>query len=321
MTVDSIKGALLGTAVGDALGMPVEGLSHQNVRMYYKGIKGYTADEKRGDLTAGQWTDDTQFTFALVRVLTASADPVELPARVAGAYLALRPEARRWGPTSRAAIDRLAGGAAWDAAGDAAVPTNGAAMRAAPLGVWWAVAGASREQAFRFIQPILKITHRHPASVAAGFGQAFVVREALRHTPATFDAGAFWAALIETTAWAEAQAGADTRVSDRLRELAHARDEFPLDLQDRCNGTGPLADESWPFAAAMFARNPSLIEATLLSAINVGGDADTVGAMVGAALGALHGWQAFPAAWRDGLEDVARLEAEAEALAHALGVF
>ena len=45
MDRDKVRGALLGTAVGDALGMPVEGLSHQNVRTYYKGIKGYRADE------------------------------------------------------------------------------------------------------------------------------------------------------------------------------------------------------------------------------------------------------------------------------------
>ena len=46
-SADSILGALLGTAVGDALGMPIEGLSHQNVRTYYKGIKEYRDDDQR----------------------------------------------------------------------------------------------------------------------------------------------------------------------------------------------------------------------------------------------------------------------------------
>jgi ADP-ribosylglycohydrolase len=74
------------------------------------------------------------------------------------------------------------------------------------------------------------------------------------------------------------------------------------------------ADEAWPFACAMVARRPHLLENTLLSGINVGGDADTTGAMMGAMLGALHGWAAFPAEWKDGLEATDRLRGEADAL-------
>jgi ADP-ribosylglycohydrolase len=68
----------------------------------------------------------------------------------------------------------------------------------------------------------------------------------------------------------------------------------------------------------MFARAPHLIETTLLSAINVGGDADTTGAMLGALLGALHGWKTFPDEWRDGLEARDDLKAQAEALCQKL---
>jgi ADP-ribosylglycohydrolase len=323
---DKIKGALLGTAIGDALGMPVEGMSHQNVRTYYKGIKEYRDDAYHEDgLTAGQWTDDTQFTFALARAMTERpiTDWPLLAERVADEYVDLREGARRWGPTSTAAIDRLAEGVPWSESGNDAQPTNGAAMRAAPLGAWWAVSEASKEEAFDLVQPILEITHRHPASVAAGFGQVFAVRQALRHTPATLEQAPFWTSLIEMTAWAEQrlrQVGRphDTSTSDRLRALTDQLDEYPLDLQEYCGDTSARADESWPFAVAMFARNPGLQEATLLSAINVGGDADTVGAMVGALLGGLNGWSSFPDAWRQGLEAVDRLEAEADAFVEAL---
>ena len=326
-TTDKIKGALLGTAVGDALGMPVEGLSHQNVRTYYKGIKAYRDDEKRQDLQAGQWTDDTQFTFVLAQALAQSNRTSEVPQHAAEAYVALRPEARRWGPTTRRATERLARGVPWQEAGrpdggKAMQPTVGAAMRAAPLGCWWAASRTSREEAFALIQSVFEITHMHPASVAAGVGQAFAIRAALRATPELFSGEAFWGELVATTEWAEARLGGSSQdVSRRLRQLTNHLDDFPLDLQDRCNGTGVLADEAWPFAAAMFARDPELIEATLLSTINVGGDADTTGAMTGALLGALHGWSAFPDTWREGLEDVHRLEQEAEAFAKTLARF
>lgn len=322
LPADRALGALLGTAVGDALGMPLEGLSHQNVRTYYKGVKAYRPDEKRGDLDAGQWTDDTQLTFAVARALTASeiraADPDALVQVVRQAYIDALPEARRWGPTTTAAVQRLAGQAV--DVPPATVPTNGAAMRAAPLGLWWAATEAEVDAAWRFIGPVLSVTHTEPASLAAGFGQAWAVGWAVRHTAADFDQAAFWGEAQAIVRWAEDELGGDDiRVSERLAKLHSNLDDWPLDLQDLCDGTGIAADEAWPFALAMFARHPDLVEASLLSAINVGGDADTVGAMTGALLGALNGWSAFPDEWKDGLEARKRLEAEAHALAAALG--
>ena len=319
MTVspDRIVGALVGTAVGDALGMPVEGLSHQNVRTYYLGIKEYRDDDQRGDLQAGQWTDDTQMTFALVRAMAQTADPEDWPAAVAEEYVAFRSEARRWGPTTTAAIDRLANGAAPADSGNADRATDGAAMRAAPLGLWWAAAEVSRARAFEVAQAVLGVTHRHPVALVAGWGQAVAVRFALGETPDTFDRAGFWATLLDATTEAEEHLGAEPRVSDRLRALEDQIDGFPLDLRDACDGVTVRADEAWPFACAMVARRPHLLENTLLSGINVGGDADTTGAMMGALLGALHGWDAVPTEWKEGLEATDRLVEEAQALAEA----
>lgn len=311
----------MGTAVGDALGMPIEGLSHQNVRTYYKGIKEYRDDEERKDLEAGQWTDDTQMTFALVRVLAEFPTPEDAwkwPGAVAEAYVALRPEARRWGPTTTAAIDRLAEGIPPSEAGAEDRPTDGAAMRAAPLGAWWAATEVSRDDAFEAIRSVLAVTHRHPVALAAGWGQAVAVRTALTQRLDEFDREAFWDTLVASTTWAEQQLGADDWVSARLRALEGHIDEFPLDLRDACDGVGVRADEAWPYACAMVARRPHLLENTLLSGINVGGDADTTGAMMGALLGGLHGWTAFPNEWKEGLEAADRLQMEAEAFADAL---
>ncbi|PSQ98520.1 MAG: hypothetical protein BRD48_06975 [Bacteroidetes bacterium QS_9_68_14] len=325
MDRDRIRGGLLGTAVGDALGMPIEGLSHQNVRTYYKGIKEYRADEERGDLAAGQWTDDTQLTFALACALAESERLEDVPACVAEEYVALLPEARRWGPTTTAAVEGLRDGASPEAAGHVERPTDGAAMRAAPLGLWWSATDASPKKAFAALRPVLAVTHAHPAALAAGLGQAFAVRYAAQATPDAFDTGAFWEELVRFTTWAEGELAApggdpDRRCSKRLRTLSGSLHQgaMPLDLRDRCDGAGTHADEAWPLAAGMFARTPHLIEAALLSTVNVGGDADTTGAMGGALLGALHGWDAFPAEWKDGLEDAARLTEEADALAERL---
>lgn len=309
----------MGTAVGDALGMPVEGLSHQNVRTYYKGIKEYRDDDQRGDLDAGQWTDDTQMTFALVRVLKEVQCPSDWPEAVAEAYVDLQPKARRWGRTTTAAVRRLADGVAAERAGGPDRASDGAAMRAAPLGAWWATTELGRDDAFAAIRRVLSVTHQHPAAVAAAWGQVVAVRRLLDLSGVqAFERPTFWAHLVDATRWAEAQLGDDHRVSDRLGALDGHIDSFPLDLRDACGGVSSRADEAWPFAVAMVARRPHLLENTLLSGINVGGDADTTGAMMGALLGSLHGWSAFPEEWKDGLEDATGLQEQAHGFVDVL---
>jgi len=316
---DAIRGVLLGTAVGDALGMPVEGLSHSNVRTYYKGIKEYRDDDQRGDLQAGQWTDDTQMTMAVAGAITESPDdPGAWPQGVADRYVDLQDQARRWGPTTTAAVERLAAGTPPEDAGSSEQATDGAAMRAAPLGLWWASNEKSREAAFEAIRTVLSVTHRHPAALAAGWGQAFAVRHVVGQAQEAFDRDVFWSALTDATAWGEEKLEADDRVSSRLRSLSDHLDAFPLDLGDRCDGVSVRAADAWPFACAMFARRPKLLENSLLSGINVGGDADTTGAMMGALFGALHGWAAFPDEWGEGLEDIDRLTGEADNLTKSL---
>lgn len=294
---DRVLGTLLGTAVGDALGMPVDGLSHQNVRTYYKGIKGYRADEHLGDLGVGQWTAHTQRTFALVGSLTTGS---------IGAV----------GATQREPLRRA----------NPAPDSSGAASAAAPLGAVWAAADRAWEPGktgnVRLLDEVrgaFGAAFDGPALVAA-FGQAVGIGKLLVAVPRLLDGPAFLDAVKEAAAWAEEQlGGVSPSPAERLRTLAGHLDDFPLDLQDLCDGTGDPADEAWPFAVAMFARNPTLTEATILPAINVGGAASAVGACVGALVGALHGWEAFPEAWQDELEDVDRLEDEAMRFVEALG--
>jgi ADP-ribosylglycohydrolase len=293
MDTDRVLGALLGTAVGDALAMPIDGLSHQNVRTYYKGIKAYRADEHHRDLGAGQWTGLTQRTFALVRVLAELSSHATVRTRYVEEVKRLdlrRPEAA--GPSE-------------------------AIVAITPLAVWWSHEGRTDRETVELVDAALEDRYEGGV-VAAAVGQAVAVRHLLASTPARLDGPAFFQAVTERTRQAEERLGSSRAVSDRLRTLADHLSDFPLDLQDLCDGTGPAADEAWPFAVAMVARNPELLEATVLPAINVGGAASVIGTCVGALVGALHGWAAFPAEWREELEDAVRLEAEATAFAAAL---
>ena len=293
---DRLAGALLGSALGDALGMPVEGLSHQNVRTYYKGLKELRADEKRGDLEAGQWTADTQRARALARALATAAP--DSPDEVRAALRLPGDDARRGGVVS---------------------PSSALAACAAPLGVQARLRGLKDLASARWAALLLRDVDPSPVAHVAAAAQIAAVRTCLGKDPEAVDGPQILAAARSAAADAERLLGADDRVSKRLAAVADHLGETPLDLQDVCNGTGSAADEAFPFAVAMVARNPSLVEPTFLAAVNVGGDAAAVGACVGAMLGALHGAQALPAAWLDTLEDADAIRAEAEALTAALG--
>ncbi len=296
---DRLVATILGSALGDALGMPVEGLSHQNVRTYYKGIKEMRADEKRGDLEAGQWTADTQRARALTRALATGAP--DSPEEVRAAFVATLPGAdafRRGAVTS---------------------PSSAGAACAAPLGVQARLRGLKDLASVRWAGLLLQSVDAHPAAHVAAAAQVAALRTCLGKDPDALAGPEIVAAARSAAVDGEKLLGTDDRVSARLGRVAGRLDDYPLDLQDVCAGTGSAADEAFPFAVAMVARSPALVESTLLAAVNVGGDASAVGACVGALLGAIHGLDPFPDAWLDALEDADVLRAEAEALVDALG--
>ena len=296
---DRLVGTLIGSALGDALGMPVEGLSHQNVRTYYKGIQEPRADEKRGDLGAGQWTADTQRARSLTRALAAGAP--DSPDEVRAAF-----------------ASDLEGVGALRRGGVVSPSSAGAAM-AAPFGVQSRLRGLADLAAARWAQTLLRDVDPHPTAAVATAAQTAAVRTCLGKDPDALSGAQIIGAARSAALDGERLLGADDRVSKRLVALEGRLDDYPLDLQDACNGTGSAVDEAFPFAVAMAARSPALVESTLLAAVNVGGDASAVGACVGALLGALHGVDAFPPDWVAALEDADAIRAEAEALVDALG--
>lgn len=284
--LDRLRGVLLGAAIGDALGMPIESLSHQNVRTYYRGIKDFRADEKRKDLGEGQWTGRTQALIALAETLADGERP-------AGTFLKA-PDLRHL----RRASERIAPGI---------VISAGSA-----IGMAWYAHDWQQELAQAVVQESLAEWCGEADTSAAAFGQAAAVRELLSNDAGSLEGARWFEGVWQAVLWGEDRFGASGSVSSRLSHLRNHLDSFPLDLQDAAGGTGAPPDEAWPFAVAMLARNPMLIDASLLSAINVGGDAPTIGACLGAMLGALHGVSELPASWRERVEARSRLEEVAD---------
>lgn len=278
--------------------MPIDGLSHQNVRTYYKGIKEMRGDEKRGDLAVGQWTAHTQRAVALARALASGA---------------VTPEALRDAFGARLAEMDLRRGAAFErASGDAAACV-------APLAVWLHTRNADAAEQLDWVRETMAAVDARPEALVIAVVQSEATRRLLADDAPPTGRPAVMRALVKGAERAEAALAASTVVSERLRRLANHLEDFPLDLQDMCNGTGRAASEAAAFGLTMALRGPDLVQATLLSAINVGGAASTTGAVAGALLGALNGASALPTEWLDALEASEDVRRMGSRLAEACG--
>ncbi|MFH8516044.1 ADP-ribosylglycohydrolase family protein [Streptomyces gelaticus] len=344
---ERITGALVGAAVGDALGGPVEGRSPEQIVARHGGrIDGVVgpwdgenwrtarpiAPYHKGD---GHITDDTLMTHALVRVYGAVRD--HLDAYAVAAHLV--PElisAPRWIPELEAEalpLQRVFLAEKWIVArlhyghvdpreaGNGNIVNCGAAMYMAPVGL---VNAAHSRAAYA------------EALDVAGAHQSSYGREA---------AGVFAAAVAAACAPGATPAGVvDTCLSlakDGTRSAIEAVCEVASNHSDFESALAPLRAAVAPFdtvgpdyrAPSLGARRPSRLHAieelpialgmllvadgdyrhTVLGSVNYGRDCDSIATMSGALAGALHGERAIPATWVETVAGASRLDLHAPA--------
>jgi len=292
---DAVAGALLGTFVGDALGMPYEGMSSAAVPPRLEMV-----EARRG---RGTYTDDTEMMIVLAESLLEHGSVHE--ERLAQAFLERCDPSRGYGAGTLEVLASWRRGVPVHAAaehlfGGEGSLGNGAAMRIAPVAVMFADSpGELRAQAERSA----RLTHAHPVAVDAAIVQAAAIAAALRGE--------------DILAAARATAGSleMRRQLDRAAALLGA-DIGPAEAGDVL-GNSALGHESVPtaiFAAASYAG----FEEAVSFAVRCGGDTDTLGAMAGALAGAAHGATSIPARWLDALEGGERGRCHVERLAGAL---
>jgi len=287
-------GALLGTFVGDALGMPVEGYSREMIASAY----GEVTELLPGTLGRGMYTDDTQMMIGVAESLIECRG-------FDGDHMARRfvrnfdPE-RGYGPGAWEAIYRLSQGVPWQRAGEKMFGGgsfgNGSAMRIAPVGALYA---SRPEELVGVAQNTARITHTHPLALGGAVLQASAVGLAFLSDPASpLDISGFLDQLAERIhpEW------------DAFRhKLVHAREllskEFDPGEVIHLLGNDATCQASVPAALLCFLAHPDSFRDSVVAAVNLGGDADTIGAMAGAIAGARLGYEAIPEDWRDGLEN------------------
>lgn len=275
---DKSRGLMVGTAVGDCLGRPIEGNLNVGER-YIQEI--LTSPPKL------LYTDDTAMTMGLVGSLLdrGGFSGPDMARRFAQDY---RDEPHRgYGANVVDVFENVLEGAPWDQAaasqfGGEGSYGNGAAMRVAPVAVW---AFPDVDEAVRLAEETARVTHTHPVGVEGAVIQAVAACHALRDD---FDSKALLHALDSRVETEEFRAKLDILPSclerdDDERAILHL-------------GHWVSARNSVVTALYCFLLSDGFQNA-IVRAIRLGGDTDTIGAMAGALAGARYGYREIPDIW------------------------
>ncbi len=315
-------GALLGLAIGDALGMPTQSFSRGEIARRFgrlEGLRDAPADQPVAPgMAAGSITDDTEQALMVADLLIAGSgtiDAAEFAAalRAWEASMIAKGSLDLLGPSTRAALAALDSSVSAEEAGRAGT-TNGAAMRIAPVGIAFPNGPA--------LLDAVVMTSRVTHNTNLGLSSAAAVAAAVSAGVDGADMSTALAAGVEAAARGASrghwEAGAS--IAQRfmaLREQAGERtdDEFTTYL-DEVVGTSVQSQESVVSALLIADRYRERPFEGLCVAASIGGDTDTIGAIAGAILGATLGGDAFPASVREHVGHVndLHLDARVEAL-------
>ena len=268
-TMRTLRDAVYGLAVGDALGLPVQ--FEERGSFHVEKMTGYGTY----NMAPGTWSDDTSLTLA-------TCDSIKLMGRIDledlmccmtdwyknGKYT---PDGKSFdvGMTTGAALSRGEG------LSDEASNGNGSLMRIIPLAFLPEVTDDE-------IREVSALTHGHRISKSACVTYIHIARE-----------------LLQGRSIKEA---VETAVNDGIEESLFKNlltiSSLPV---EQIKSTGYVADTLE--AAIWTLENTDNFKDAVMTAVNLGDDTDTVGAVTGALAGIIYGYDAIPAEW---LKDLRR---------------
>src|SRR3989338_7159194 len=320
--LENYQSVFLGCAIGDALGMPVEGWKPQQIKRYATRITDFIdavevrdrdgalirQDEfgKLGyynlELQAGQYTDDTILTLALAESLIAEQgiNIEDIAQRQLAEYTKRQREdgtvREGFGGTTREAFKNLLAGKSPYESGVVGGPGNAPAMKMSPLGLYMDAAG-KYEEGLQFAEAVGRITHLDPRSIVSGVVQAHAIYTLLQGA----GRDEFVQSLEDVCKRYEKPITTEFPLHDkgnltsRLEWIANHKDADDAEAH-KLIGSSSNVFQSYPFAVFMFQKYWNEPMEGLIETVNYGGDCDTTGAMYGALAGAKNG-MFFPSQW------------------------
>ena len=291
---------ILGVAVGDALGVPVE--FQRRGTFLVTGMQGYGTHNQ----PSGTWSDDTSLTLALADGLLANSLNLEGIARRFVEWhdeAAYTPHGKVFevGGTTARAIERLKKGVPPERAGGTGERDNGngSLMRIAPL-TFYMFGMRKAEERFRIVRDVSSITHAHEWSVAA----CYIYVELLNKLRMGRRKKAAYAELREDFA-----RGVPFISSATLGKFVRILENDISTLPEEEIRSGGFVIDTLEAAFWCFMTTDNYRDA-VLKAVNLGDDTDTTGAVTGALAGLAYGLDGIPREWQEQLaayEEVRRI--------------
>lgn len=303
--IGRVRGAMYGVAVGDALGAPLEFMDAGSIQRQHGTVR-----EMIGggwlNVMPGEVTDDTQMTLCVAHGICNSPDnpvasvgenflrwvdsrPKDIGATCASSIARARyiasesclPDANDWYASAletHNAMGQMSAG-------------NGSLMRTAYIGLYYDTSETVLEKAAQ----ISEMTHHDPLATEACVAYSEAVYSLVREN----DADERWLIMC-----------------DVIERIAGNRYDFSILSSDLFmpHPSGYVVDS---FSAALHCIcTTGNFEEAVVKAVNLGGDADTIGAITGGLAGALYGYEAIPKRWTAHLsqklcEDIELLSFEA----------
>lgn len=288
---ERVYGALIGQAVGDALGAPTEGLTRPQIVERYGWVSDFVDDDPAG-------TDDTEYAVLTARLILAhgsklTAEDVaaawteNLVNQVGGFY--------GGGFSEMTAINNLRKGLAPPVTGsdNHEMWSDGAAMRIAPVGILCAgdPAGAARLAAVE-----AQVSHAKDGVYCAQVIAAGVAAAMTAHSWEDVVQAALGAAPPDS--WSARTIGRAIEIGSAHLDLGVALDELYEQISIFHYPFADVGPEATALALGVFVAARGEYIPAVLGGTNIGRDADTIAAMAGSMAGALHGSEAVPEKWR-----------------------
>jgi ADP-ribosyl-[dinitrogen reductase] hydrolase len=298
MTTTNLPVVLVGTVIGDALGMPFEGLSADNKALLEWDGVSFLPSRPRPPtyygstlaLNAGQYTDDTQMSIIVAQSLLDNKgyNPDEISQRyVEWIYSGV---ARGYGRTTQLAIQALKEGKSYTESGVQGSYGNGSAMRAAPFGVFFC---KDKDALIEVVKIDSAITHKSDEAEAGALTIALATYLIVNH-----EQGDMCRRIAEYLP------------SSKVKDLMLSMDTI---VSSDCSpsvilkviGTKARVQETVPAAMFLYSYYVHYQDA-VVAAIRCGGDCDTTASCVGALFGAEYGLAGIPKMWHT-VEDFDKL--------------
>lgn len=296
---DKYRGAILGLAIGDALGAPVEFQMPGDFDIVTDFM-----DTPRFELPAGHWTDDTAMALCLANSLIEKGfdpdDQVERYLRwLSDGYCSSTGKAIGVGQTVLRALSRFRPGESpYIGVTGRYADGNGTLMRIAPIALYFR---KNPIEAMKYAELSSKITHGSMLCAQACQYYTGLIIGALNGVPKEKILSHSFSPVENY--WQEHQ------MTDEIQNVVAGsyKEIEPPDIQGRGYVVKSMEAALWAFYSS------ETYEDGVLKAVNLGDDADTTGAIYGQLAGAYYGMQQIPTHWIDGIarkEDLVKVADE-----------